>query len=58
MRRRIVLKALLAAGFIASCSTTPRTAPKPIAPPAATQSATTEKAALQRPAFIEFYSTL
>jgi hypothetical protein len=50
-----VLVALLAAGLITSCTAPPLAAPAPIATP---QSATAQTAALQRPVFIEFYSTL
>jgi hypothetical protein len=50
-----VLVALLAAGLITSCTAPPPAAPAPIATP---QSATAQTAALQRPVFIEFYSTL
>lgn len=53
--RHIVLMTLLVAGLITSCTAPPPAAPTSIA---TTQSTTTETAALQKPVFIEFYSTL
>lgn len=58
MLKRTAFIALLTAGFIASCAATPSPVTTPVAPPRATQSATAQTAALQRPVLIEFYSTI